>query len=249
VLDDRGRLHYVLTAGIDLAAQPAKTGVVLVDWSSERPTVVQARREITDKQILALCQEAAGQQGRVGIDCPLGWPRAFVAFVTAHAANQPLPTTEPGTRSLRLRATDIALVQRRLGRPPLSVSTNMLGVTALRAARLLAELGECGMPVDRSGRGTVCEVYPAASRSAWELTGARDLTELLSRLPLAVAPAERAQLDNEHIFDALVAALTARAVAVGATEPPPPEQANLAAEEGWIHVPSPGHDIAQLTVH
>jgi len=117
VLDDRGRLYYVLTAGIDLAAQPAKTGAVLVDWSSEPPTVVQARREITDKQILVLCKEVAGQQGRVGIDCPLGWPRAFVAFVTAHAAHQPLPTTEPGTRSLRLRATDIALVQRRCFEP------------------------------------------------------------------------------------------------------------------------------------
>jgi hypothetical protein len=41
----------------------------------------------------------------------------------------------------------------------------MLGVTALRAVRLLAELRERDMPVDRAGRGTVCEVYPAASRS------------------------------------------------------------------------------------
>jgi len=237
----------VLTAGIDLAAQPAKTGAVLVDWLSEPPTVVRAWRKVADEQILALCEEVARQRGRVGIDCPLGWPRPFVDFVGAHAANRPLPTTELGTQSLRLRATDIALVQRRLGRPPLSVSTNMLGVTALRAARLLAELRDRGMPVDRAGRGTVCEVYPAASRSAWGLTRVRDLTELLSRLPLEVMPpAERAQLNNEHIFDALVAALTARAVAIGATDPPPPGQANLAAEEGWIHVPSPGHDIAQL---
>ncbi len=237
----------MLTAGIDLAAQPAKTGAVLVDWSSEPPTVVRAWRKVTDEQILALCEEVTRQRGRVGIDCPLGWPRPFVDFVTAHAANQPLPTTELSTQPLRLRATDIALVQHRRGRPPLSVSTNMLGVTALRAARLLAELRERRMPVNRAGRGTVCEVYPAASRSAWGLTRVRDLTELLSRLPLEVMPpAERTQLDNEHIFDALVAALTARAVAVGATDLPPPGQADLAAEEGWIHVPSPGHDIAQL---
>ncbi len=238
----------MLTAGIDLAAQPAKTGAVLVDWSSEPPTVVRAWRKATDEQILTLCQEVAGQQGRVGIDCPLGWPRPFVDFVGAHAANRPLTTTELGTQSLRLRATDIAVMQRRLGRPPLSVSTNMLGVTALRAARLLAELRERGMPVDQAGRGTVCEVYPAASRSAWGLaTRVRDLTELLNRLPLEVAPpAEWAQLNNEHIFDALVAALTARAVAVGATDPAPPGQADLAAEEGWIHVPSPGHELAQL---
>ena len=237
----------MLTAGIDLAAKPAKTGAVLVDWSSEPPTVVRAWRKVTDEQILALCEEVTRQRGRVGIDCPLGWPRPFVDFVGAHAAHRPLPMPELGTQSLRLRATDIAVMQRRPGRPaPLSVSTNMLGVTALRAARLLAELRERGMPVDRAGGGTVCEVYPAASRFAWGLTKVRDLTGLLSRLPLAVAPAERVQLDNEHIFDALVAALTARAVAVGATDPPPPGQADLAAEEGWIHVPSPGHDIAEL---
>jgi len=163
----------VLTAGIDLAAQPAKTGAVLVDWSSEPPTVVLARSKFTDEQILALCENVTRQRGRVGIDCPLGWPRPFVDFVGAHAANRPLPTTELSTQSLRLRATDIAVVQRRLGRRPLSVSTNMLGVTALRAARLLAELRDRGMPVDRAGRGTVCEVYPAASRSAWGLTRVR----------------------------------------------------------------------------
>ncbi len=63
---------------------------------------------------------------------------------------------------------------------------------------------------------------------------------------VSMPPAERAQLGDEHIFDALVAALTARAVAVGATDPPSPGQADLAAEEGWIHVPSPGHELAQL---
>jgi hypothetical protein len=116
----------------------------------------------------------AVQQGRVGIDCPLGWPRAFLAFIAAHAADVPLPIMGSDTRSLRLRTTDIALHER-LGLNPLSVSTNMLGVTALRAARLLAALRECGMPVDRAGRGMVCEVYPAASRVAWGLpTKARD---------------------------------------------------------------------------
>ena len=124
---------------------------------------MQASKNVADEGILTLLREIAAQQGRVGIDCPLGWSRAFVAFVAAHAANRPLPTMEPGTQSLRLRATDLA-AYRRIGRPPLSVSTNMLGVTVLRAARLLAELRDCGMAVDRTGRGTVCEVYPFASR-------------------------------------------------------------------------------------
>ncbi len=42
-LDNR-QAHCVPTAGIDLAAQPAKTGAVLVDWSSEPHTVGRPRR-------------------------------------------------------------------------------------------------------------------------------------------------------------------------------------------------------------
>jgi predicted nuclease with RNAse H fold len=237
----------MLTAGVDLAAQPNKTGAVVVDWSAEPPAVVHAATKVTDEQVLALCREVAVQQGRVGIDCPLGWPRAFLAFIAAHAADVPLPIMGSDTRSLRLRTTDIALHER-LGLNPLSVSTNMLGVTALRAARLLAALRECGMPVDRAGRGMVCEVYPAASRVAWGLpTKARDLTGLLTQLSLTVPPAERAQLENEHAFDALIAALTARAVALGATDFPAAEHEDLAAEEGWIHVPLFGHRLVGLT--
>lgn len=234
----------MLTAGIDLAAQPANTAAVVVDWSTEPPTVERATRKVTDEQILALCSEVSGQRGRVGIDCALGWPQAFVAFVAAHAANRPLPTMDADTRSLRLRATDVA-VHSRLGLTPLSVSTNMLGVAALRAARLLAELRDRGVPVDRAGRGVVCEVYPRASRTAWDLS-TRDVDELLGRLPLTVAAAERARLDDEHVFDALVAALTARAVDVGATDSFPDGREDLAAEEGWIHVPACGHEIGRL---
>jgi len=109
----------VLTAGIDLAAQPAKTGAVLVDWSSEPPTVVRAWRKVTDEQIFALCEEVTRQRGRVGIDCPLGWPRPFVDFVGAHAANRPLPTTELDTQSLRLRASPLSRLGPWLWVPPI----------------------------------------------------------------------------------------------------------------------------------
>ena len=50
----------MITAGIDLAAQPAKTGAVLVDWASDVPTVLRASTRVTDEQILALCAEVAG---------------------------------------------------------------------------------------------------------------------------------------------------------------------------------------------
>jgi len=217
----------VLTAGVDLAAQPSRTGAVVVDWSAQPPAVVDATVAVTDEQIFALCSHVAARHGRVGIDCPLGWPRSFVAYLAAHAAGQPLPVTGPGTQALRMRTTDLA-VHTRLGLTPLSVSMNMLGVTALRAARILAALHERGLAVDRAGGGLVCEVYPAASRIAWGLPGkVRDLDGLLHRLPLAVTPAHRAQLASEHVFDALIAALTARAVAHGATDPIPAEHRTL----------------------
>ncbi len=69
---------------------------------------------------------------------------------------------------------------------------------------------------------------------------------MLNQVPLIVSPAERAQLENEHTFDALIAALTARAVALGATDSPAAGQEGLAAEEGWIHAPSPDHRLAEL---
>lgn len=236
----------MLTAGIDLAAQPSRTGAVVVDWAAHPPAIVDATVKVTDEQILALCSKVAARQGRVGIDCPLGWPRPFVAYLAAHAANQPLPVTGTDTQALRMRTTDLA-VQRRLGRAPLSVSTNMLGVTALRAARILSALRDVGMPVDRAGAGLVCEVYPAASRVAWGLPAkVRDLDGLLQQLPLAVPPAHQAQLASEHVFDALIAALTARAVAQGATDQIPTEDQDLAAEEGWIHLPSRGGALTGL---
>ncbi len=103
------------------------------------------------------------------------------------------------------------------------------------------------MPVDRAGAGLVCEVYPAASRVAWGLPAkVRDLDGLLQQLPLAVPPAHQAQLASEHVFDALIAALTARAVAQCATDQIPTEDQDLAAEEGWIHLPSRGGALTGL---
>src|SRR4051812_848560 len=119
----------MLTAGVDLAAQPPKTGLVIVDWSTARPRIIEAAVGVRDPRILEACQRVAGAAGKVGIDCPLGWPRPFVHFISAHAANESLPVSGEDTEPLRLRRTDVVLKQRRLGLNPLSVSTNMLGVT------------------------------------------------------------------------------------------------------------------------
>ncbi|MGH9280955.1 MAG: hypothetical protein ACRD12_23070 [Acidimicrobiales bacterium] len=43
---------------------------------------------------------------------------------------------------------------------------------------------------------------------------------------------------NEHAFDALIAALAARAAGLGWSAPPPVELRHLAEAEGWIHIPT-----------
>ena len=237
----------MLTAGVDLAAQPGKTGAAAIDWAYRPPKVIYARLGVDDDSVLALARRVVLEGGRLGVDCPLGWPQDFVAFIRAHSEGLPLPLgAGSDTRSLRLRETDQAL-RERLGIIPLSVSTNMLGVTALRAARLLDRLRDEGTPVDRSGRGTICEVYPAASRTAWGLAKSmRDLSELLLDLPLQIGPSDRGLLESEHVFDALIAALTARAVALGATIGPSEQQDQLAAIEGWIHAPPLGQRLGSL---
>jgi hypothetical protein len=45
---------------------------------------------------------------KTGIDCPFGWPAAFVSFVTAHQASHPIPADRPGSRrNLTMRPTDL----------------------------------------------------------------------------------------------------------------------------------------------
>jgi predicted nuclease with RNAse H fold len=236
----------VFTLGIDLAAQPKNTGAVLLEWSDAGSTVVEAGVGYDDDRLLELASRAFNGGGRVGLDCPLGWPAPFVRFVTAHAAGEWLADDGQDTRQLRLRHTDLA-VHARLGLTPLSVSTNMLGITAFRAARLQSMLKSAGLPADRSGEGLLVEVYPAASRRAWSLANQRSIREIEAVVPLTLTEDSRKALESEHVFDGLIAALTARAAALGATDAPPAEHRADTASEGWIHVPRVGHVLSDLT--
>jgi hypothetical protein len=191
---------------------------------------------------------------KVGIDCPLGWPDAFVHFVLAHH-NDAL--TLPGDlssarwrRSLSYRRTD-EHVRATLSMIPLSVSTDRIGVTAMRAARLQALLADRGSPVDRDGTGLVVEVYPAAGLRCWDLpdrgykgTANRDRREsivdqLREGAPwLELGATEPLCRQHDHVLDAVVSALLARAAALGHTTPPPDQDRGAALREGWIALPT-----------
>jgi hypothetical protein len=70
----------VLTAGVDLAAEPKGTALAVIEWGS-RATLLDLSVDVADEQIV----EAAGRVAKLGIDCALGWPVEFAAFVRANA--------------------------------------------------------------------------------------------------------------------------------------------------------------------
>jgi predicted nuclease with RNAse H fold len=248
----------IRTVGVDLSAEPTHTAICTVTWTPDAAMVEPPTRPGYDDAILAACASA----DRVGIDCPFGWPDSFVAAVSAHAAGQPWPgrnrTSQDYRRELRYRATDYR-VHEITGSWPLSVSTDRIGVAAMRCARLLDSLAAQGTPVDRAGSGRVVEVYPAAALHVWNLLRPaykRDrnvldamVTELLARLPSLHFPAGDEQFRrNNDVFDALICALVARAAQRGATALPQTEdQQRQATSEGWIHLPDGGPEsLAQL---
>ena len=225
-----------VTIGVDFAASPRNTAACEIRWTAGGAVVERLDGVVDDAAFLTLLA-GLPPGGLLGIDCPLGWPVAFTAALRAHAGGEPWPArgTDGERGDMVWRATD-RWVRNRSGRWPLSVSTDRLGVTALRAAHLLDAWGA----VDRSGvTGPVAEVYPAAARRVWSLDPVRSVAELSTRVPVRFAsPAARQACEtSEHAFDALVAALVARAVALGRTSPPPPELMATARVEGWIHLP------------
>jgi predicted nuclease with RNAse H fold len=242
----------VRTLGIDLAAQPVNTSACAIDWSRGAPAVTELRSGLADDELL----EAIGLADKVGIDAPFGWPDEFVAAVTAHRNRAGWPGSGEDQDLYRFhlsfRATDRRLIEGG-ARRPLSVSTDLIGVVAMRCAFLLDRLAARGEPVDRAGSGKVIEAYPAPALTAWGLSavgyksrvGVARLPELLSRLEeglggieLSVQERELAGTDH-NCFDALVCSLVARAAALGLTQPPEPGgESDRATREGWIHVPT-----------
>ena len=237
----------MLTLGIDLASQAAKTAVCRIEWSDHRAVVDDPIIGLGDVDLLELIPNAA----KVGIDCPFGWPDSFAAAVAAHHSFAPWPDAD--LVDLRYRYTDRVVTD--IARRPLSVSSDLIGVTAMRCARLLSELDRGGHPVDRAGTGVVAEVYPAAALVVWgfqpagykRAAGLQKRKSLLAALEEATGDwlevSERALglcEQSDDCLDALVASLVARAAGLGLTQPPPRDRLDQIQREGWIHVPSAG---------
>ncbi|MCA2213103.1 DUF429 domain-containing protein [Jidongwangia harbinensis] len=238
------------TLGVDLAAADVRTAIAVVEWSDGRATIQAARLGVSDDQIV----DAIRLADKVGLDCPLGWPATFVSFVVAQQHGRlPPPGYTDGARwrrALAYRLTD-EIVRAETGLVPLSVSADRIAHAAFRCAALLARLAAEGRPVDRCGDGVVVEVYPAAALRRWGLThrgyktpgggsGPGPLVdELAAAAPwLSWGPHEELCRRSHDAFDAVLAAIAARAAAIGRVLAPDATQREAARTEGWIALPT-----------
>jgi hypothetical protein len=255
-------MESTATFGVDLAAQPAKTAACLIEWDQRGNGVVQCPESggsdddllgwITDKVVT-----------RVAIDAPFGWPNEFVDALNLYRQSGEWPDAPDSPLhqpAMRLRMTDFA-VHGNTGLWPLSVSTDRIGVVAMRCARLLAAAQQqSGELIDRSGEGRLLEVYPAAALHCWAISPKaighpgsykgkseqatarrrRVVDELSAATSGWLEISEKAQIvcaDNDDCLDALISALVARAAERGLMLP---VEEPAARTEGWIRLPRAG---------
>jgi predicted nuclease with RNAse H fold len=159
-----------------------------------------------------------------------------------------------------VRETVLAETGRRLS--PLSVSSDRIALTARRTALLREHAYErSGVRFDRAGGDQVVEVYPAAALLVWGLDRGgykssrrsdRREAERFARGALLAAIEDRVGwlgwspgarevcVESDDAMDAVLAAMVARAAAMGLTVAPTVEDMEVAHSEGWIHLPLSG---------
>lgn len=242
-----------VTVGIDLAAASAGTAIVALRWESGAAVVEDLVTGADDEVVLRWMQHP---DGAIGIDCPFGWPAAFVRLVAEHTTRTfgaSADRSDGWRREYVLRETD-RHVHATTGLRPLSVAADYIGHVAIRLAALIAEL-DPSLDSSLDGSGAIAETYPAAALLTWGLPHrgykgagnqtARDavIDGLLASAPwLDLGTYAEVVRGSDHALDAILCALVARARQRGLTEPP--VDVDLARREGWIHVPtSPLDDL------
>ncbi|OYO13639.1 hypothetical protein CGZ94_11820 [Enemella evansiae] len=234
--------------GVDLAADPARTGLAALRESTAGVVVERVVVGVEDDAII----DAVADADRVGVDVPIGWPDSFVELVRRHAAGElaaPESTGPDWRREHVLRATD-RWVHEQFGLTPLSVAADRIAHPALRWAGIEARLREHGSDLTRDGTGVVVEAYPAGALASWGLAhrGYKAAKNLARRTELVGALAELLPwLDwnghrepcvaDDNALDAVLAALIAREVARGNHHRAPESLQDKASREGWICIP------------
>ena len=238
----------MITAGIDLAAEPKGTALAMIAWGTETAKLVDLAVGANDTELI---EKSAGAS-KIGIDCALGWPMEFINFLnrqtTLDGTTEDIEGDLAWRRRLAYRATDRHVWQS-TGRWPLSVATDRLGMTALRASGFLSKLARGGVAIDRTGQGLIVEVYPGASLRQWgfETKGYRVseskraglLEELNAKAPwFQLGSFSEMMIESCDAFDSVFASLSARCAALGYFDTPPTEHLEFARAEGWVALPN-----------
>lgn len=260
VPESRDVKESTLTLGIDLAAADGDTAACVIRWEDAGGVTTTLGSGWSNAGLRELIAEADW----TGIDTPFSWPVRFRRALAQHgrAGGWPADYRSP---HFQFRTTDLFVKE--IAYRPLSVSTNLLDVTAMRCARLLQEVGEeRGRPISLAGDDRIVEVYPAATLVAWggatagfspngykdrsvgKAAGTKARAKVIAALtaetePWLVLPETEQQkcLASDNELDALIAALTTRTAQLSMTRKPTNDhQRRLAGIEGWIHVPEPG---------
>jgi predicted nuclease with RNAse H fold len=211
----------MICAGIDLAAEPKGTALDVIEFSKNKTKLIYLQQGLDDQALIADTQNAE----KIGIDCAFGWPIQFADFIAMHKNLESKYLIDGGMdyrRELSFRETDRE-IRRLTGRWPLSVSTDRLGLTAIRGAGLLSRYQGMGIEVDRAGSKLLVEVYPGATLRNWKFdtTGYRinpeDRARLLEKLEtqshwLDLSLFRTQMIESADRFNAVIAALAARAV-------------------------------------
>lgn len=243
----------MITAGIDLAAEPKGTALALIEFKEGLAKLVYLEQGLGDEALLDKTINA----DKIGIDCAFGWPIEFAKFIARNQDPKNKEAIDGGMdfrRTLSHRETDRQIKQL-TGRWPLSVSTDRLGLTAMRCAGLLSRYQQAGTQVDRSGAGKLAEVYPGATLRTWSFdttnyrvnkeVRAKLIKELNRQAPwLELGHSSELMIESCDSFDAVIAALAARATHQGNYHKPTADQQTRALIEGWICLPI--KDIATL---
>lgn len=227
------------TLGIDLAAQAKGTLLCQLLWEADGVSIEALRRNEEHHSDEDLRTAMANPDvDAIGVDVPFGWPDAFVALMKGEPSVA--SWQEKGSRRLRLRETDIFWADSSLKLTPMSVTMDRIAAPAMRWRLLTSK----GVPTN------AMEVYPAAALKCWELPsqGYKQLEQRPAReklvdalvAALRMAPSEHLDVmrSEADALDAFVAAVVARAAALGRTQPPPSDLVEVVAREGWIHVPT-----------
>lgn len=240
-----------LLIGIDCAAQPKNVGIAIGRVVDGITVIEQLYAGHPDPA--GLVSDAISSPALLAFDSPLGWPAGLGTGLAAHRAGGRL---DGDPNDLFRRETD-RFVKRMIGKQSLDVGADRIARTAHAALGLLADVREStGLAIELAetqvgSDETRCfEVYPAATLKAHAIDArgykgskpenrkARHklIQTLETRLRIDDALIDLA-IAKDDALDAAICCLSATDFVNGACFEP--ENAALAAREGWIWVRRP----------